>query len=72
MESLGWLFLLLAVALLLGAISTAWRAFGRPPRVRSPEMKKLDEAYFEGDISREEYVQRKAELEARERRAKDE
>lgn len=65
MDALGWLAVVIAVALLFGAISTAWRAFSRPPRVRSPEMKKLDKTYFEGEITREEYLRRKAELEAR-------
>lgn len=65
MDALGWLAVVIAVALLFGAISTAWRAFSRAPRVRSPEMKQLDETYFEGEITREEYLRRKAELEAR-------
>lgn len=68
MEMWGWVIVILAVALIWGGISFAWRAFSRPPRVRSPAMKKLDEIYFEGDITREEYLRRKAELERKERK----
>jgi uncharacterized membrane protein len=70
MDSLGWLFLVLAVALLLGAISTAWRAFSRPPRVRSAAMKALDERYFEGEIDRQAYLREKAALERKEKTGK--
>jgi uncharacterized membrane protein len=67
MSTWGWVLIIVAVALVWGGVNLAWRAFSRPPRVRSEAMKALDEIYFAGDMSREEYARKKAELERKER-----
>jgi len=69
MNTLRWVIVIVAIALVWGGISMAWRAFSRPPRVRSPEMKALDDIYFAGDMTRDEYVRKKVELERKERQA---
>ena len=70
MDTWAWVIIIVAVLLIWGGISIAWRAFSRPPRVRSREMKVLDETYFAGEISRQEYIRRRIELEQKERAAK--
>jgi putative membrane protein len=73
----GWIILwtVIGVALLVGGSVVAGRflhahAHGAAPVIRSPEPPKLDEAqaalrqrYARGEISREDYLQAKVELE---------
>jgi putative membrane protein len=63
MAIFGWLFMMLMVSLVVWLVWSATRRPGSSHEVRSSAGKLLDERYARGEIDRDEYLQRKTDLE---------
>lgn len=63
MAIFGWLFMIAIVGLVVWLVATVVRRPERPGGDRTGPMNTLDERYARGEIDREEYLQRRADLE---------
>lgn len=63
MAIFGWVFMTVVVGLVVWLVVTSTRRSGPSRREQGP-LDLLDERYARGDIDREEYLQRRADLES--------